>query len=90
MGLVVCRSPIDDKIVAERETMSWAAIVAAAEAARNAHRAWVSIPIADRAKHMHRFLDAMRDVNPDVTRELALQMGRPVRYGGNSARSRSA
>src|SRR5690606_24907959 len=40
------------------------------------------MPIEERASVMLRFLEAMRAMNPDVTRELALQMGRPVRYGG--------
>jgi acyl-CoA reductase-like NAD-dependent aldehyde dehydrogenase len=82
MGLVTCRSPIDDKVIAERPTMSAAEITAAIDAARTAQRAWARVSIADRAAYILRFLEALRAANPEVVRELALQMGRPVRYGG--------
>jgi acyl-CoA reductase-like NAD-dependent aldehyde dehydrogenase len=82
MALLTCRSPIDDKVIAERPTMSGAEITAAVDAARTAQRAWARVSIADRAAHMMRFLEALRDANPEVVKELALQMGRPVRYGG--------
>ena len=54
----------------------------ALQAARAAQREWVRVPVAERCAAMLRFLEAMRAQNDDVTRELALQMGRPVRYGG--------
>jgi acyl-CoA reductase-like NAD-dependent aldehyde dehydrogenase len=82
MARIVCKSPIDDTIIAERETLSWPAIEAAVASAKAARTVWAATSIADRAKHMQRFLACMRDANPDITRELALQMGRPIRYGG--------
>jgi acyl-CoA reductase-like NAD-dependent aldehyde dehydrogenase len=82
MALVTCRSPIDDKVIAERPTMSAAEITAAIDAARTAQSAWARVSIADRAAHMMRFLEALREANPEVVKELALQMGRPVLYGG--------
>ncbi len=82
MGLLVCRSPIDDTIIAERETLPWSEITKAVQAAVQARRTWSEFSLTKRAESMLRFLDAMRDANADVTRELAVQMGRPVRYGG--------
>jgi acyl-CoA reductase-like NAD-dependent aldehyde dehydrogenase len=82
VGEIVCISPIDGREVARRATASAAAIEQALQAARAAQREWVRVPLAERCAAMLRFLEAMRAQNEDVTRELALQMGRPVRYGG--------
>ena len=82
MSMLVCRSPIDGKVLVERETMSRSEIAKAAAVARTAQAEWSRTQINDRAAAMLRFLDAMRAMNGDVTRELALQMGLPVRYGG--------
>jgi acyl-CoA reductase-like NAD-dependent aldehyde dehydrogenase len=82
MALVTCKSPIDGRVIAERPTMSANEITAAVDAARKAQRDWARVTIAERGAYMMRFLEAMREANPDAVRELALQMGRPVRYGG--------
>ena len=82
MSEIVCISPIDGREVARRPTASAAEIESALDAARTAQQEWVRVPIRERAALMLRFLEAMRAINPQVTRELALQMGRPVRYGG--------
>ena len=82
MSEVICISPIDGREVARRPTASAAEIEQALNAARTAQCEWVRVPIKERAALMLRFLEAMRAMNADITRELALQMGRPVRYGG--------
>ena len=82
MSTIVCRSPIDGRVVAERETLSPRDIEAAIVAARAAQKEWARTTLAERAAVVGRFLDALKAMNTDVTRELALQMGRPVRYGG--------
>jgi acyl-CoA reductase-like NAD-dependent aldehyde dehydrogenase len=82
VGEIVCISPIDGREVARRATAQPAVIEKAIQAARAAQREWVRVPLAERCAAMLRFLEAMRAQNEDVTRELALQMGRPVRYGG--------
>ncbi len=41
-----------------------------------------SVPIAERGRYMLAFLDALLAMNDDIAVELAWQMGRPVRYGG--------
>ena len=82
MGKIICISPIDGREVARRPTATPAAIERALQAARMAQREWVRVPLAERCAAMLRFLEAMRAQNDEVTRELAVQMGRPVRYGG--------
>lgn len=82
MSEIVCTSPIDGAVVARRATASPAAIEAAIAAARTAQKAWAKTPVAERRTFMLRFLDAMTAINGDVVPELARQMGRPVRYGG--------
>jgi acyl-CoA reductase-like NAD-dependent aldehyde dehydrogenase len=75
-------SPVDGSIYAERPIAADSAIDAAISAARGALPAWRAVPIAERGKYILAFLDALVAVNDDVTTELAWQMGRPVRYGG--------
>jgi acyl-CoA reductase-like NAD-dependent aldehyde dehydrogenase len=82
MSEIVCISPIDGRTVARRPVWTDAAIDAALVAARRAQREWAQVPIAERAVAMLRFLEAMRALNPAIVPELAWQMGRPVRYGG--------
>src|SRR5262245_9966481 len=82
MAEVVCISPIDGREVARRSTASPAEVDAAIAAARRAQPEWAEVPVRERAAAVLRFLEAMRAMNGEVVPELALQMGRPVRYGG--------
>jgi acyl-CoA reductase-like NAD-dependent aldehyde dehydrogenase len=75
-------SPIDGSVYAERPIARDADIEAAVRAARAALPEWKATPIAERARYMLAFLDALLAMNDDITVELAWQMGRPVRYGG--------
>jgi acyl-CoA reductase-like NAD-dependent aldehyde dehydrogenase len=75
-------SPIDGSVYAERPIASDAAIDAALSAARAALPKWRATPVAERGRYMLAFLDALMAMNDDITTELAWQMGRPVRYGG--------
>ncbi len=75
-------SPIDGSVYAERPTASDAEINAAVSAARAALPEWRKVPVAERGRYMLAFLDALLAMNDEVTVELAWQMGRPVRYGG--------
>jgi acyl-CoA reductase-like NAD-dependent aldehyde dehydrogenase len=79
---IICISPIDGKELVRRPIMSEAAIDAAVTAARGAQRAWRAIPLQDRSALVLKFLDALLAMNQEVVPELAQQMGRPVRYGG--------
>jgi len=82
MADIVCISPIDGREVARRRAASGAEAAAAVAAARRAQPEWARLPVRERAAAMLRFLDAMRAMNGEVVPELARQMGRPVRYGG--------
>lgn len=82
MSDIICISPIDGTELARRPPASEAAIAQALAQARAAQRDWRRVPIAERSSHVLRFLDAMLAMNQEIVPELAQQMGRPVRYGG--------
>jgi acyl-CoA reductase-like NAD-dependent aldehyde dehydrogenase len=75
-------SPVDGSVYAERPIASDAQIAAAISACRAALPEWRKVPVAERARYMLAFLDALLAMNDDIAVELAWQMGRPVRYGG--------
>jgi acyl-CoA reductase-like NAD-dependent aldehyde dehydrogenase len=75
-------SPVDGSVYAERPIASDATIDAALSAARAALPKWRATPVAERGRYMLAFLDALLAMNDDIATELAWQMGRPVRYGG--------
>jgi acyl-CoA reductase-like NAD-dependent aldehyde dehydrogenase len=79
---IVCISPIDGKELVRRPILPEAAVDAALAAAREAQRGWRAVPLAERQAAVLRFLDALMAMNQEVVPELAQQMGRPVRYGG--------
>jgi acyl-CoA reductase-like NAD-dependent aldehyde dehydrogenase len=75
-------SPVDGRVYAERPVASAAEIEAAVVRSKHARRAWSEITIRERAKFMEHFLDALLSKNDEIVPELAWQMGRPVRFGG--------
>jgi len=75
-------SPVDGSVVAERPFTEDAALDAAVSHARAAQAAWAQVPVAERAKQVIAFLEALLAMNDEIVPELAWQMGRPVRYGG--------
>jgi acyl-CoA reductase-like NAD-dependent aldehyde dehydrogenase len=79
---IVCISPVDGKELARRPVATDAAIESALAAARAAQKAWRDVPLSERCAKILRFLDELLAMNQEVVPELALQMGRPVRYGG--------
>lgn len=82
MDELVCISPIDGREVARRPVATESAIAATLERARHARREWAQVPLEERCEAVLRFLEAMAAMNGDVVPELARQMGRPVRHGG--------
>jgi len=82
MSDIVCISPIDGREVARRPVASDAQIQATFKAARDAQRTWAQVPLKDRCAFALKFLDAMLALNQQIVPELAMQMGRPVRFGG--------
>ncbi|MBL8587680.1 MAG: aldehyde dehydrogenase family protein [Methylobacteriaceae bacterium] len=86
MSDIVCVSPIDGRIVARRVSASPTHIASSLERARDAQRDWARVPLAGRAELCAAFVDAMLAMESEIAPELALQMGRPVRYGGGELR----
>jgi acyl-CoA reductase-like NAD-dependent aldehyde dehydrogenase len=82
MSEIICVSPIDGREVARRQTASAQAIEATLANAREAQRAWAQVPLKDRVALVLAGVEALGAMNEDVVSELALQMGRPIRYGG--------
>jgi len=79
---LVCLSPVDGREYARRPLASDAEIDRALAEARRAQREWALTPLEERCATILRFLAAMEALNPEIVPEIAWQMGRPVRYGG--------
>ncbi|WP_395450203.1 aldehyde dehydrogenase family protein [Aminobacter sp. UC22_36] len=79
---VKLKSPIDGSIFVERPVASDQAVNAAVERARTAQADWARVPIAERANYMLKMLEALVAMSDEIVPELAWQMGRPTRYGG--------
>ncbi|MCV2891389.1 aldehyde dehydrogenase family protein [Ruegeria aquimaris] len=79
---VKCISPIDGSVYLERPVATREAAMGAADRARAAQASWAARPLAERVALV---LAAVAEVGKTTDRmavELAHQMGRPVRYGG--------
>ena len=77
-------SPIDGRVYAERPVATDEQIAAAVAKTRRAREVWGEITVKERVKFLEHFLDALLGKNDEIVPELAWQMGRPVRYGGES------
>jgi acyl-CoA reductase-like NAD-dependent aldehyde dehydrogenase len=75
-------SPIDGSVYAERQHATDAEVEAAISRARAAQEDWAHVPLAERVQKTLAMLDALLAMNDEIVPELAWQMGRPVRYGG--------
>ncbi|HSM39452.1 MAG TPA: aldehyde dehydrogenase family protein, partial [Afifellaceae bacterium] len=82
MTKITCISPADGSVVAEREVDSPDAIAAALERARKAQKDWADRPLDERIAFVEKAVKALEAMNDEIVPELARQMGRPVRYGG--------
>ncbi|NBN64592.1 aldehyde dehydrogenase family protein [Pannonibacter tanglangensis] len=75
-------SPVDGSVYAERAALDAVAVERVVTAARTAQTGWAATPLATRIDYCLKALDALLAMNDDIVTELAWQMGRPVRYGG--------
>lgn len=82
MNEIVCISPIDGREIARRSVATDNAVDLALQSARAAQSEWMQTPLAERGRILLAALEAFGAMNDEVVHELALQMGRPVRYGG--------
>ena len=82
MSKITCISPIDGSIYAERDVQSKAEIEGLLKTARAAQSKWAETDLDKRISLVERVITKLEDMNDEIVLELAHQMGRPVRYGG--------
>ncbi|MDT8327077.1 MAG: aldehyde dehydrogenase family protein [Roseovarius sp.] len=82
MQTLNCISPIDGSVFASREVLSVEAAQAVSKSARAAQSAWAARPLQERIDLVMAGVAAVGEMNDEIVPELALMMGRPVRYGG--------
>ena len=75
-------SPVDGSVYAERTPLTLEAATAAAARARAAQKAWAARPLAERIALVKAGVARLNDMKDVVVEELAWQMGRPTRFGG--------
>ncbi|MCI5084320.1 MAG: aldehyde dehydrogenase family protein [Rhodovulum sp.] len=77
-----CISPVDGSVYVERPLMGLDDAQRAVAAARAAQRDWAARPMAERIALVTKATAIIGEMNDEIVPELAWQMGRPVRYGG--------
>lgn len=82
MAILNCISPIDGAVVATRETLPLHDAIGVCKAAKKAQHEWALRPISERAAIVLKAVAIIGEQTDRMTHELAVQMGRPVRYGG--------
>jgi acyl-CoA reductase-like NAD-dependent aldehyde dehydrogenase len=82
MSRLTIISPINGAVLATRQTMTPEAAINVAGRARKAQPAWAARPLSERIELVRRAVAIIGEQTERMTGELALQMGRPVRYGG--------
>jgi len=82
MATLTCISLIDGNEYAARDTHTLEAVNSLLANARNAQKSWAKRSVAERAAIVMKAIDALEATNDEIVVEIAKQMGRPVRYGG--------
>jgi len=77
-----CISPIDGSVYLERPTLSRDGADAVVASARAAQADWAARPMSERIALVRAAVAEVGKTTDRMTLELAHQMGRPVRYGG--------
>ena len=80
--MIRCISPIDGSVYAERATLCAADAQAAVARAQTAQADWAARPLDERITLVQAGVSNVGEMNDEIVPELAHQMGRPVRYGG--------
>ncbi len=75
-------SPIDGSVYLTREILTREAAFAAAARARKSQPGWAALPLQERITLVRKANEIIGQDTPRMATELAHQMGRPVRYGG--------
>lgn len=77
-----CISPIDGSIYAERFVLAIEQATELVGRAKDAQVAWAALPLQERIDLVMAGVAAVGNENGEIVEELAWQMGRPIRYGG--------
>jgi acyl-CoA reductase-like NAD-dependent aldehyde dehydrogenase len=80
--MIQCISPVDGRVYAERPALSPEAADAVVARARAAQKEWVRRPLDERRHLVLAGIAALNGMKEPVVEELAWQMGRPTRFGG--------
>jgi acyl-CoA reductase-like NAD-dependent aldehyde dehydrogenase len=79
---IKCISPVDGRVWAERPVLSPEAASAAVARAKAAQKGWAALSIDERRTKVLAGIAALNDDKTRIVEELAWQMGRPTRFGG--------
>jgi acyl-CoA reductase-like NAD-dependent aldehyde dehydrogenase len=82
MTMIRCISPVDGSVYAERPAMNFDDAAAVVARARAAQTSWAKRPLEERVSLVMKGVARLNEMSDEVVQELAWQMGRPVRYGG--------
>ncbi|MBM1311091.1 aldehyde dehydrogenase family protein [Sulfitobacter mediterraneus] len=82
MSTITCISPIDGSVYAERPALTAEAAKAAVDRATAAGAAWAARPLKERIDLVMVGVAKVGEMNEEIVPEIAHQMGRPIRYGG--------
>lgn len=82
MTMIRCVSPVDGSVYAERPALSFDEAKAVVARARKAQKAWARRPLDERIALVLKGVARLNEMGQEVVTELAWQMGRPVKYGG--------
>ncbi|MEP3296224.1 MAG: aldehyde dehydrogenase family protein [Pseudoruegeria sp.] len=80
--MITCISPIDGRVYAERPVLTAGAAHDAVVAAQGAQSAWAARPLEERIALVRAGVAKVGEMNDVIVPEIAYQMGRPIRYGG--------
>ncbi|WP_439119479.1 aldehyde dehydrogenase family protein [Marivita sp.] len=75
-------SPIDGSVYLTRDVLTKDAAFAAAKRAKAAQADWAARPVSERITMVRKAAEIIGTQQDRMTTELAHQMGRPIRYGG--------
>jgi len=77
-----CISPVDGSVYAERPLLGTSDAARAVAEMTVAQVAWAERPLAERIALVRKGVANVGAMNDEIVTELAWQMGRPIRYGG--------
>ena len=80
--IIQCISPVDGRVYAERQSLNAVDAEAAAARARAAQPGWAARPLEERITLVKAGVAKLNEMKDQLVEELAWQMGRPTRYGG--------